>query len=124
MQEKIKSHKDLIVWNKSINLSLEIYKITENFPKEEVYGLTSQIRRAAISIPSNIAEGKNRGTKKDFAQFLKIARGSLAELETQIIIAKQLPKTKVLDYKTAESLMDEIGKMLNVIIKKLDSTSS
>lgn len=86
--KKISSYKDLLVWQKALELSVEIYNLTENFPKEEIYGLTSQIRRAAVSIPSNIAEGRYRGSKKDFSQFLRIAYASGAELETQLEIAK------------------------------------
>lgn len=120
----IKSHKDLIVWQKSIQLSIEIYKLTDRFPKEEIYGLTSQMRRAAVSVPSNLAEGKNRGTKKDFVQFLRISKGSLAELETQIEISKQIHKKLNFDYTQSDILISEIGKMLNVIIKKLLETES
>src|SRR3989338_6281777 len=94
----IHSHKDLIVWQKGIDLSKKIYILTEKFPREEIYGITSQMRRAAISIPSNIAEGRSRGTRKDFVQFLRIAIGSASELETQIEIAKNLPQTKNLSY--------------------------
>ena len=86
----IQSYRDLVVWQKSVELSVEIYKITSKFPKDELYGLVSQMRRSAVSIPSNIAEGKNRGTRKDFAQFLRISYGSGAELETQLEIAHQL----------------------------------
>lgn len=86
----IKSYKDLIVWQKAINLVEKIYQLTNNFPKEEIYGLTSQIRRSAVSIPSNIAEGKGRGTRKDYRQFLYISYGSCSKLETQIEIAKRL----------------------------------
>lgn len=82
--------KELIVWQKSVDLVTEIYRITEVFPKSEIYGLTSQIRRASVSIPSNIAEGHSRRSSVDYIQFLKIARGSLAELETQLIIARKL----------------------------------
>ena len=86
----VKTHHDLNVWKKAISLVTLIYKYTANFPKEEVYGLTSQIRRCAVSIPSNIAEGSARTTKKDYAHFLAIALGSIAELETQLIISKNL----------------------------------
>ena len=96
--EKIRSYKDLIVWQKAIQLVILIYKITEQFPKEELYGLTSQIRRSAISVPSNIAEGTGRSTRKDYKQFARIALGSVNELETQLIIAKNLPKTKNINY--------------------------
>ena len=81
----IESFKDLIVWQKSMSLVKEVYVITSNFPKSEIYGLTSQMRRAAVSIPSNIAEGKKRKTKNDYVQFLRIANGSAAELETQLL---------------------------------------
>ncbi len=118
------SFKDLKVWEKAIHLTIEIYKITENFPKEEIYGLTSQMRRSAVSIPSNIAEGRNRGTRKDFCNFLRIALGSCAELSTQIEIAKKLVKTSKFDYKNSESLLTEIMKMLYTIIKKLSISSS
>jgi four helix bundle protein len=80
--DKISGHKDLNVWKKSMQFVMEIYSLTSHFPKEEIYGLTSQIRRAAVSIPSNISEGAARQTKKEFCQFLYIAMGSLAELET------------------------------------------
>jgi len=115
----IKSYKELIVWQKSIELVAEIYKLTKQYPREDIYGLTSQTRRSAISIPSNIAEGRNRGTRKDFAQFLRIAFGSGAELETQIEIAKRIYKNKKLNFSKADYLLNEIMKMLNVIIKKL-----
>ena len=114
------SFKDLKVWEKSICLTVEIYKITENFPREEIYGLTSQMRRSAVSIPSNIAEGRNRGTRKDFCNFLRISLGSCAELLTQIEIAKKLPRTSSFDYKEAESVLTEIMKMLYTIVKKLN----
>lgn len=116
----ISSYKELIVWQRAIELVVEIYKLTEDFPKEEIYGLTAQMRRSAVSIPSNIAEGRFRGTKKDYSQFLRIAYGSGAELETQIEISRRLPKTKELDYSKAGSLLEEIMKMLNVIIRKFN----
>ncbi|MCC3213646.1 four helix bundle protein [Chryseobacterium sp. X308] len=82
--------KELLVWQKSIDFVTEIYRTTEAFPKDEIYGLTSQIRRAGVSIPSNIAEGNSRRSKPDYVQFLKISRGSCAEVETQLIISKNL----------------------------------
>lgn len=103
-----------------MELVVAIYTLTEKYPKEEIYGLTNQSRRAAVSIPSNIAEGKYRGTKKDFSNFLRIAFGSGAELETQIEIAKRLFKDKQLDFSKADSLLCEIMKMLNVMIKNLN----
>ena len=88
--EKIKSFKDLQVWRVSMDLVIEIYKITDKFPKSEVYGLTNQIRRSSISIPSNIAEGSGRKNTKEYIYFLYISKGSLSELETQLEISKRL----------------------------------
>ena len=86
----MKTHHDLDVWKKAILLVTEIYKVTESYPKSELYGLTNQIRRSAVSIPSNIAEGAARATAKEFSQFLSIALGSIAELETQLIVSNNL----------------------------------
>lgn len=116
---KINSHKDLIVWKKSMDLVIEIYKITDYFPKSEIYGIVSQMRRASISIPSNIAEGKKRGTRKDFCHFLTIAYGSGAELETQIEICKRLNFVNIDKWENIEKLLLEIMKMLNKLISKL-----
>ncbi len=100
--------KELKIWNKAINLTFEIYKATENFPKQEVYGLTSQIRRAAVSIPSNISEGAGRNTKGEFKQFLGIANGSSYEVQTQLIISNRL---KLIDDTTWEPLLKEIDEI-------------
>lgn len=116
----MKTYKDLIVWEKSIELVIQIYKITDEFPKDEIFGLTSQIRRAVVSIPSNIAEGKMRGGNTEFKRFLFIALASGAELETQLIIAKKLPKTQKLDYNKVDLLLEEIMKMLNKLISQLE----
>ncbi|MBA4391722.1 MAG: four helix bundle protein [Syntrophus sp. (in: bacteria)] len=86
----MKTHKDLDVWKEAMKLAKEIYRLTSGFPKEEVYGLTAQIRRSVVSIPSNIAEGAARNSDKEFVQFLYIALGSLAELETQLLLSKEL----------------------------------
>jgi four helix bundle protein len=93
----VKTHRDLDVWKNGIELVKKIYILTKDFPKEEIYTLTSQIRRSAISIPSNIAEGAARNSKKEFIQFLYIALGSAAELETQLIVAKELGYIKDLN---------------------------
>ncbi len=116
---KLQNHKELIVWQKSVDLSVMIYDLTSQFPKEELFGLTSQMRRAGVSIPSNIAEGRQRGTKKDFLNFLRIAKGSSAELETQIEIARRLSFSKDLNYSKIESVLEEIVKMLRSMIFKL-----
>lgn len=117
------SFKDLIVWRKSMELVAEVYCVTEKFPSSEQYGLVSQMRRSAVSIPSNIAEGRYRGTKKDFAQFLRIANGSGAELETQIEIARRLDLVNDKDIAKLSSLLLETMKMLNVMIRKLNPLS-
>lgn len=113
----INSFKDLIVWQKSKELTLEIYKLTEKFPKSELYGLTNQMRRAAVSISSNIAEGFRRFHSKEKKQIFSVAFGSGAELESQIEIAKELfPK---LDFSRVILILDEVMKILNNFIKKL-----
>ena len=113
------SYKDLIVWQKSIKLVLEVYKLTNTFPKSELYGLTSQIRRAAVSIPSNIAEGFHRKNKKENAQFISIAFASGAELETQLLLAKELKFTPEEEFVEIDNLLDEIMRMLNSLSGKL-----
>ncbi len=118
----ITSYKDLTVWQKSIDLTVEIYRVTDKFPKSELYSLTSQMRRAAVSIASNIAEGKARGTRKDYRHFVINSFGSGAELETQIAIAKKLKFGFESDFSETDALLEEIMKMLNVLIRKLDQT--
>ena len=117
-----KGYKDLTVWQKSMNLVVCVYEITEKLPKSEIYGIISQMQRSAVSIPSNIAEGSRRGTKKDFLHFLIIAFGSGSELETQIEIIKRLNYGKGLDFSKIDLLLEEVMKMLNVFIKKLKTS--
>lgn len=112
------SYKDLIVWQKSIELVAEVYKCTEDFPKTEMYGLTSQMRRAAISIPANIAEGRRRRTLKDFQHFLTIAYGSGAEIETYVEIIPLLPFGHTVRFDKIKTLLDEIMRMLNAMLTK------
>ena len=112
------SYKNLIVWQKSVELAVEIYRLTDKFPGSELYGLTFQMRRAAVSIPSNIAGGRRRLTQKEFIHFLTISYGSGAELETQLEISKKLSFSKNLDYTKIEQLLEEIMKMLNKLINK------
>jgi four helix bundle protein len=117
----IKSYKDLEVWQKSIELVKRIYLITKSFPSDETYGLMNQMRRAAVSIASNIAEGKTRQTKKEYIQFLYVTLGSTSELETQIVIAKEL---RYIDEKAEGDLLDKtdhISKMTRNLIKSLRS---
>ena len=113
------SYKDLRVWNEAISLVTEVYKTTRDFPKEEIYGLTSQMRRASISIPSNIAEGKGRHTNPEFKQFLIQARGSLLELETQIQIAENLGYVEVEKAVGLKSKASDVGKMLSGLIEAM-----
>jgi len=117
------SYKDLRVWQQAMKLTLEIYKASDGFPRKEQYQLTSQMCRSAISVPSNIAEGKGRQTDKEFIQFLHIARGSLYELETQIQLAIGL---KFLDENATNKLLKEcekIGRALNGLIRALQGKS-
>ena len=106
-------HEKLVVWQKAMVLVTDIYQISQKFPKEEMYGLTSQMRRSAISVPSNIAEGKGRHTNNEFRQFLVQARGSLLELETQVQIAGNLGYLKSQKVDELKTKTVEIGKMLN-----------
>ena len=113
----MKPHQKLKLWQKAIDLVVEVYRVTENFPKEEIYGLINQMRRAAVSIASNIAEGAARGSNAEFRKFLAIAQGSAAELETQIIIAGRLG----FQIKTEKLLseLDEISRMIVGLRKSL-----
>jgi len=119
----IKSYKDLIVWQKAVSVAVLTYEIIKEFPTVEKFGLASQMQRAAISISSNIAEGRLRSTRKDFCQFLRIALGSAGELQSQIEVARRLSFGDKLDYNNIELLLDEVMKMLNVIISKLKADS-
>jgi four helix bundle protein len=116
----IKTYKDLLIWQKGIQIVKEVYLVCKSFPKDEQYGLTSQIKRSAVSIPSNIAEGWGRKYTKSYIQFLKYSRGSLLELETQIIIAKELNFISIEEYNRIQSLITEESKMLNAFIKSID----
>lgn len=114
---KVKDYKELIVWQKSIDLVIEVYKITKLFPSEEKFGLSSQMQRAAVSIPSNIAEGACRNHTGEFKQFLGVSYASCAELETQIIISRRLYPN--IEYLKAEGLNQEVQKMLNRLMDTL-----
>jgi len=109
-------YRDLIVWQKSMDLVVLVYKLTESFPKSELFGITSQMRRAVISIPSNIAEGSRRKTGKDKCHFYTISFGSGSELETQLEVAKRLSFGIVESYTAIGSLLSEVLKMLNKMI--------
>jgi len=119
MPGRIKTYRDLDIWKKSIELVKDIYRLTEKFPKQEMYGLVSQMRRAAISIPSNVAEGFRRHHNREYIQFMYMSLGSCAELETQVTIAKEL---KYLQKETEAILLeslDHICRMISNLIKKL-----
>jgi four helix bundle protein len=113
------SYKDLVAWQKAMQLVTEIYRITEGFPREEVYGLTSQLRRAAVSVPCNIAEGQGRLTKGEFQQFLGYARGSLLELETLIQVAANLNYLNAAQSNELLCQSAEVGKILNGLLSSI-----
>jgi four helix bundle protein len=121
MDNKIQSYRDLIVWQKAMDVVVIIYDLTEKFPVSENHGLTFQMRRAAVSIPSNIAEGRRRGSKKEFRRFLMIAFASGSELETQIEISKRLSITSANHYLEVDTTLLEVMKMLNRLIFSLKS---
>jgi four helix bundle protein len=117
--DKSRSYRDLNVWKLSIELVKDIYQVTTKFPSVEIYGLTNQLRRAAISIPSNIAEGQGRNSFKEFKQFLAIALGSLAELETQLIISHEIGYLNQEDFSKLSASLDDIRKMLKALANSL-----
>ena len=118
-QSKPRHYKDLLVWQKGIVLAKMVYKLTATFPTEERYGLVAQMRRAAVSVPSNIAEGQARRGTKEFVQFLSHAEGSLAELETQLLLSIELEFAGVQNLKSALQEIDELQKMLVALKRKL-----
>jgi len=118
---KIKSFKDLAIWQRSIKLVEDIYKVTKAFPREDLYGLTNQLRRAAVSIPSNTAEGFARNHSKEYKQFLFVSLGSCAELSTQLIIAERLGYLRCEKSNTLLDEIEQISKMTMSLIKKLNS---
>lgn len=117
----IRKYQNLKVWEKATQLVLEVYALTNAFPKDEMYGLTSQVRRAAVSIPSNIAEGSERRSDKDFVRFLRMASASLAEVETQLFIAMKLNYLEEHAYVQILELSAEIGKMIHGLISGLEA---
>jgi four helix bundle protein len=112
------NYRDLIAWQKAKSLVLSVYRCTRLFPRDEIYGLTSQMRRAAVSVPSNIAEGKGRNSQRELVQFLFHARGSLLELETQLSIAYDLEYIELPVFETLESQTRELGRILNGLINR------
>ena len=116
------NYRDLIAWQKAKGLALSVYRCTRLFPKDEIYRLISQMRRAAVSVPSNIAEGKGRHSHKELVHFLYQARGSLLELETQLSIAHDLEYMDLQSFKTLQSQTEELGRILNGLINRFQPT--
>lgn len=119
MADPIRSFRDLIVWQRAVQLSSAIYELTAHFPSDERFNLIDQMRRASVSVVSNIAEGRHRGTRKDFLNFLRISYSSITELEAQIYLAERLPWAHSCDFRKAKVLLSETAKMLNTMIKNL-----
>lgn len=120
----VKSYKDLIVWQKSMDLVQMVYQATKEFPREELYGLTNQLSRAVVSIPSNIAEGHAHRSTAEFRNFLSIARGSLAEVDTQLIIAERLNYLEPAKLREIQAVQIEVNKMTNALMNKLTTIHS
>ena len=114
-----KNYRDLVAWQKAMDLVEMIYELTKGFPKEELYGITSQIRRAAVSIPSNIAEGQGRTSTKEFQNFLSIAHGSVREVETQVLIAQRLRYLQDGEAQKVLALAGETGRLINGLLNSL-----
>ena len=120
VKKKVKSYKDLVVWQKGISPAKKIHKLTRTFPEAEKFGLVSQMRRAAVSIPSNIAEGQARHTRKEFIQFLSHSESSVAELETQVILGIELGYCALMDTQEITRLTTELSKMLDSLRRTLE----
>lgn len=116
---EIKDFKDLVVWQRAMDLVAEVYQVVKKLPKEELYALSDQIRRAVISIPSNIAEGYGRNSSKEFSHFISIAKGSKSELETQLLLCLKIDYLKESDIQNVMYLIDQVEKMLYSLQKKL-----
>jgi four helix bundle protein len=123
---EVRSYRDLIVWQESMNLAEACYQLTMTFPKEELYGMTSQIRRSAALIPANISEGYGREYRAEYIQFLRIAQGSLKELETHLLLSSR-PKVKLTDTQTVTPILNQyesVGRLLRALIRSLQNKGS
>jgi len=118
--EELRSYRDLRVWQKGMDLAAEVYRLSKDWPKEELYGLTSQVRRSAASVPANIAEGYGRQSTASYSQFLKIARGSLKELETHLLLAERIGLVARGNCREVLEQADDLGKMLGGLIKAVE----
>ena len=117
--QKRRDYRDLVLWQRAMELAVEVHGATLKLPRHELFGLAAQIRRSAVSIPSNIAEGSGRRTTREFIAFLHIARGSLSELRTQMLLATKVGYVTEPEISAAENLTDEVGKLLNAVIRGL-----
>jgi four helix bundle protein len=117
----VMSYREQFIWKRAIQISINCYRLTEKFPKSELYGLTSQIRRASVSVPSNIAEGYGRKSKNEYIQFLHIALGSLRELDTQLIIAKEVKLTTAESF---EPILEEVDRMQGILVSTIQKLKS
>ncbi|HZZ39952.1 MAG TPA: four helix bundle protein [Acidobacteriaceae bacterium] len=115
----IASHRELVIWQRAMQLCIAIYKLTRTFPREEVYGLTSQLRRAGVSVASNIAQGYGRLSREQYPHFLGIAQGSNLEIQTQLAIARELSFAQSEEATEVEAISFEVGKMLTALLKRL-----
>ena len=115
----LQSYRELLVWQKAMDLATMVYHLTEPFPKREIYGLAAQLRRAGVSVPSNIAEGCGRGSRREYLQFLTIAQGSLKELETQVLLAERLAYATAAQASSILCETEAVGKMLGGLIRSL-----
>jgi four helix bundle protein len=118
-KQKMKTHRELDVWKDSITFVLSVYKTTSPFPREEMYGLTNQLRRAAVSVPANISEGAARNSLKDYIRFLHISFGSLSEAETLLIISKSLGYISISDFEDLQGKINKISSQISGLIKSL-----
>jgi four helix bundle protein len=118
---QIRSHRDLIAWQRAMDLVVAVYQATKSYPKDELYGLTNQTRRAAASVPANIAEGQGRRSKKEFCQFLSNARGSLLELDTHLELAVRLGYSKEERYRELYRQLHEVGRLVNGLLRSLST---
>ena len=121
MREMVENYRDLVVWQRAMQQAVEVYRAVKKLPREELYALSDQMRRAAVSVPSNIAEGHSRNSRKEYVQFLSVAKGSNAELQTQCFLCESLGYLPETDLRLILDLSEEIGKMLNTLIKKLST---
>lgn len=119
MEQKAKGFRNLNVWQKAYSMTLNIYNLTKSFPKNEIYGLVSQLQRAAVSVPANIAEGYERNHRKEYVQFLFVSKGSLGEVETHLLLAKDLGYLSEDDYSAIEAIRSETTRLLKGLIKSL-----